>query len=309
MALSPFHAMYKARELANYAYGRDRLVPVFASADIEIYPYQIAAAQFALRSPYLKGAILCDEGSLGKTYEALLVITQLWYEGKERILLVVPTPLLWQWADIIEKSFSIPFFTLDNNAAIDEAIAAGVEIPFLQDGIILTTYDFAAEKADELAVTPWDVTVFEEAHHLRKFHTEHNKTAAALHRAAGDSFKLLLTATPMQNSIMDLYGLIGFIDDAVFPDENTFYQRYFRKPENYAELAERVSKFCFRTTRPEVAGYVKIPDRLPVTAEFILTAKEQRLYDLLDTYLQTGVKAGGCAGRIGGIEAQHHLIL
>lgn len=76
--LTPFHAMYKARKLSAYAYGRDRLVPVFASSDIRIYPYQIAAAQFALRSPYLKGVILCDEGSLGKTYEALLVITQLW---------------------------------------------------------------------------------------------------------------------------------------------------------------------------------------------------------------------------------------
>ncbi|HKL73829.1 MAG TPA: hypothetical protein VJ903_02940 [Clostridia bacterium] len=77
MALSPFHAYYKARQLSSYAIGNDRLLPVFASSDIEAYPYQIAAAMFALRSPYLKGAILCDEGSLGKTYEAMLVIAQM----------------------------------------------------------------------------------------------------------------------------------------------------------------------------------------------------------------------------------------
>ncbi len=62
MPLSPFHALYNARELSAYAYGRNKLLPVFASSDIEVYPYQIAAARFALRSPYLKGAILCDEG-------------------------------------------------------------------------------------------------------------------------------------------------------------------------------------------------------------------------------------------------------
>ena len=290
LPLSPFHALYKARKLSGYAFGRDRLVPVFASSDIQVYPYQIAAAQFALRSPYLKGAILCDEGSLGKTYEALLVITQLWYEGKYRILLIVPTPLLHQWQKTIDESFSIPCVTLDSSAAHDEHQGDDGN-PFLQDGIILTTYDFAAEKADDVAKVKWDVAVFEEAHHLRRIYSDNNKTAAVLKDAVGDAFKLLLTATPMQNSIMDLYGLIHFIDEAIFPDEKAFYERYFRKQENYPELAERVSKFCFRTTRPEVANYVKIPERIPVTAEFTLTPKEQKLYELLDAYVQKGSKA------------------
>ncbi|WP_394027417.1 DEAD/DEAH box helicase [Desulfovibrio falkowii] len=290
MALTPFHALYKARELSAYAYGRNKLLPVFASSDIEAYPYQIAAARFALRSPYLKGAILCDEGSLGKTYEAMLVAAQLWYEGKERILLVVPTPLLGQWAEILESRFTVPFVVLDTNAAFDERLAAGEQNPFQQEGVILTTYDFAAEQAECIAQTQWDLTVFEEAHHLRRIYTGANQSAAAIKEAVGEAFKLLLTATPMQNSILDLYGLVNFIDDSVFPDEKAFYERYFRKPENYPELAERVSKFCFRTTRQEVTTYVKIPERLPVTAEFELTAKEQELYDLLDAYLQKGAR-------------------
>lgn len=283
--------MYKARKLSAYAYGRDRLVPVFASSDIQIYPYQIAAAQFALRSPYLKGVILCDEGSLGKTYEALLAVTQLWYEGKDNILLIVPTPLLAQWSDVLESSFTVPYHVIDSAAAFDALAAADFENPFDQDGYILTTYDFAAEKADEISRILWDVAVFEEAHHLRRLHTGTNKTAAALRNAVGDAFKILLTATPMQNSIMDVYGLISFIDDSVFPDEEQFYQRYFRKPENYPELAGRVSKFCFRTTRPEVENYVKIPQRIPVTAEYTLSGKEERLYELLSDYVERGTKA------------------
>ena len=88
MQSSPFHIYYTARKLASMA--NDALLPAFASSDISVYPYQIAAAQFALRSPYLKGCILGSECSLGKTYEALLIMTQQWYEGKNRLLLVLP---------------------------------------------------------------------------------------------------------------------------------------------------------------------------------------------------------------------------
>lgn len=283
--LTPFHSFYKAKNLASYAFGDKRLIPVFASSNIEIYPYQIVAARFALRSPYLKGAILCDEGSLGKTYEAMLVILQTWYEGKQNILIVVPTPLLHQWSEIIEEKFNIPYFSIDNNLVFNECLKNGQENPFSQDEIIITTYDFAADKPAYLEQISWDLCVFEEAHHLRRIYTQENKGASLIKKAVGDCFKLLLTATPMQNSILDLYGLITFIDDTVFPDEETFYKRYFRKPENYAEFAERVSKYCFRTTRPQVATYVKIPERVPITAEFSLIEKEQKLHDLLEIYI------------------------
>jgi len=270
--------------------GSDRFVPAFASSDIEIYPYQVAAAMFALRSPYLKGVILCDDGSLGKSFEALLIITQRWYEGKRRILIVVPTPLLHQWTKIIDDRFSVPLCSIDGNAAFQEQIQDGNANPFDQDGVIITTYDFATEKAEYISRIEWDLTVFEEAHHLRRIYTGENKGAAAIREAVIGSFKILLTATPMQNSVMDLYGLIYFIDETALPDADSFYKRYFRKPENYAELADRVSKFCFRTTRPQVTTYVKIPERLPMTVDFTPTAKEQQLSDMLDDYLARSKK-------------------
>jgi len=89
---SSFEAVWTARCLAGLV-DDENLVPAFASANIKILPYQIAAARFALRSANIKGCILCDEGSLGKTYEALLVVSQRWYEGKERILIVLPQNL------------------------------------------------------------------------------------------------------------------------------------------------------------------------------------------------------------------------
>lgn len=188
MPLSPFHALYKAHKLSSYAFGQDRLTAVFASSDIEVYPYQIAAARFALRSPYLKGVILCDEGSLGKAYEALLIITQLWYEGKDRLLLIVPASLLYQWHETIDRSFSVPHFTLDS-AMVHDANQNEDSNPFLQDGIVLTTYDIAAQNAEHIANVQWDAVVFEEAHHLRWIYADTNKTAGVLKKRGQQCFQ------------------------------------------------------------------------------------------------------------------------
>lgn len=272
MPLSPFHALHMARELSAYSHQQDRLVPAYASSEMEVYPYQVAAALFALRSPYLKGVVLADEGGLGKSYEALLVITQLWYEGKEHILLVVPTPLLGMWRDVLQNHFSLPF-----------QIHATDDADFSFQGITLTTYDYAVENAERIAAIAWDIVLFEEAHRLSNPKT---KTAIALKEAAGNAFKLLVTATPMQNSIMDLYGLINFIDTGVLGDAELFYKRYFRKPENYSELTAASSRYCFRTLRSQVQNYVMIPRRFPVTVDHPLSAKEVKLAALIDAYLK-----------------------
>jgi hypothetical protein len=267
--------MVTARQLSEYAAGADRLVSAYASSDIEVYPYQIAAAMFALRSPYLKGAVLADEGSLGKTYESLLVISQLYFEGRDRILVIVPTPLLHQWTQILENRFSVPFTVVERGTPGDN--------PFDADAVVLTTYECAAEKAELIGRVEWNIAVFEEAHRLAK---PDNKTTIALKEAVGDAFKLLLTATPMQNSIMDLYGLIDFIDTGALGDADEFYKRYFRKPENYGELTATANRYCFRTLRSQVESYVKIPHRIPVTADYPLTAQEVKLAAMVDAYLE-----------------------
>ena len=279
--MTPFHALYAATELRKHTHGADRLLPALASANIEVYPFQIAAAMFALRSPYLKGVILADEGSLGKTYEALLVISQLWYEGKEKILLVVPTPLLCQWQGILDDCFSLPYVTLDDRRPAGSEIA-DFEPP---DAVVLTTYDYAAANLEAIDAVVWDAAVFDEAHRLSKCY-EPDSRAAKLKVAVKDAYKLLLTASPMRNSIMDLYGLIYFIDERAFEEPDEFYKRYFRKPENYHELSNRASYYAFRTLRTQVENYAKIPRRLVVTADYALSKPEQQLAALLGEYLK-----------------------
>lgn len=285
MQQTPFHAYYTARKLANYV-DDNSLIPAFASSNIEIYPYQIAAAEFALRSPYLKGCILCDEGSLGKTYEALLIATQKWYEGKDRQLIILPTNLINQWSSKIENSFSLPYIVLNN-----ETFDTELENPFEQDTLVITTYDFAVSKAEYIEKIKWDLVIFDEADCLNKSNTGENKTSICLKRATENSFKLLLTPTPITMSIMDIYGLIYFIDETVLPDSDDFYKRYFRKPENYAELTNWVSKYAFRTLKSQVTDYVNFSSRVPYASNYELTIEEKELYLHLDKYLALPHKA------------------
>lgn len=272
MTPSPFHIYLKARQLAGNMDGDDRLLAAFASADIKIFPYQIAAAMFALRSPYLKGVILADEGSLGKTYEALLVASQKWYEGKVRQLVILPGNLVNQWLEKLERDFTLPFAVWNSSDTLPED----------EERLIITTYDFVVRHADAIASRAWDLVIFDEADALFK---PENKTVATLKAATAGAFKLLLTPTPITMSIMDIYGLIHFIDESVLPDADSFYKRYFRKPENYPELTAWVSQFAFRTLKSQVAEYVNFTQRITYIPSIELLLPERELYHKVQQFI------------------------
>lgn len=264
----------------------EQFLSVFASSDIEIYPFQIAAASFALRSPYQKGAVLCDEAGMGKSHEAMLVINQKWLEGCSRILLVIPNAdLLHQWTEMLERFYTVPYVVLTNRDQWRQNTSEDNSNAFFQDAIVITTYDFAADNEEAAKVVNWDLTVFEEANALSPVYQEDNKQAKALKRIAGDSFKLLLTGTPIEKNIMDLYGLIWFIDKTLLPGEKEFLARYLRRPENYPELSEQVSRYCFRTLRSQAKNYAKVTERVLLTVEYTPGKAERQLYDLLYAYI------------------------
>ncbi len=290
MEKTPFHDYHTARTLEALPY-EDRFAPVYASSNSKIYPFQIAAADFALRSLYQKGAILCDEAGLGKSHEAMLIITQKWLEGRRRILLAVPNAdLLFQWMELIDEFYSVPYVVLTDCAQWNAVISEDEPNPFLQDAVVITTYDFAAGHEDEAKAVPWDLAAFEEANALSAVYQEGNQQAKALKRIAGSAFKLLLTGTPIEKNIMDLYGLIWFIDEAILPVEQEFLARYLRRPERYPELSELVRPYCFRTLRVQTQGYAKVPRRVLLTYEYTPSSQERKLYDLLYSYINQPVK-------------------
>ena len=282
MLQTPFHAYYTAMKL-NMLQDEDTYLPVFAEGKIDVYPYQVAAALFAVRNPYQKGVILCDEAGMGKSHEAMLIISQSWYEGKNNILVAIPNPdLLVQWAEMISEKYSIPFCIASENNS------------FAYDGIVLTTYDYLTQNIDKADKINWDIVVFEEANALSSVYQDENtfmgasgsKQAKQLKKFSKNTFKILLTGTPIEKNIMDLYGLIYFIDEELLPDPDTYMKRYLRKPENYVELAGKVSKYCFRTLRSQAKQYAKIPERLHITLEYEASEKEKELYNLLFAYIE-----------------------
>ena len=122
MQQTPFHAYYTARQLDTLP-DADKLLPVFASSDIQAYPFQIAAASFALRSPYQKGVILCDEAGMGKSHEAMLIMAQRGMEGQTKILLCIPTLLTPATVnEILVQSGRLKDFLNNPEAFLEKAI-------------------------------------------------------------------------------------------------------------------------------------------------------------------------------------------
>lgn len=284
-----YHAKLFAHELSRrHSVGdSEKLASTLLDAQVDLNPHQVEAALFAFKSPFSKGAILADEVGLGKTIEAGLLLSQKWIEGKRRIIIIGPANLRKQWSQEIEEKFYLPTMIMEAKN-YNRMIKDGVRRPFDQKAIIICSFQFAARHADELMTTPWDLAVLDEAHRLRNVYRTDNKIGKALRSALSNSPKVLLTATPLQNSLMELYGLVSIIDEQAFGDAKSFRAQYSRLTGNaqFEELKQRLSPICHRTLRRQVLEYIRYTNRIPITQEFVPSEREQVLYDLVSDYLR-----------------------
>lgn len=289
---TPYHAMYLAHRITLTGLGEDSFAKSLSTARVDMKPHQVEAALFALQSPLSKGVILADEVGLGKTIEASLVIAQRWAERRRHILLVVPASLRKQWAQELHEKFSLPSRILDAKTHRD-LIKEGTARPFFTaDEIVIASYEFAARRAADITTVPWDVVIFDEAHRLRNVYKETGSARAKqLKEALARHFKILLTATPLQNSLMELYGLVGVIDDGYFGDETTFRTMYAgARADRIAlgSLRQRLQPIYKRHLRRDVqeAGHVSFTKRIAVTFDFEPGDREAQLYEAVSGYLQ-----------------------
>jgi hypothetical protein len=289
MDITAFHAKYFAHDLTRRCASDsvEKLASVLSDAQVDLNPHQIEAALFAFRNPFSRGAILADEVGLGKTIEAGLLLAQKWAERKRRLLVIVPANLRKQWSQELADKFHLPSAILENRN-FNDTIRAGNLNPFQQDSIVLCSYQFARKKEPYLQQTPWDLVVIDEAHRLRNVYKLSSKIANAIKQAVAPFPKVLLTATPLQNSLLELYGLVSIIDDYAFGDFKTYRSRFTRlgNDADFNELKERLKPLCKRTLRKQVLEYVKYTNRHALVQEFVPTREEQRLYDLVSAYLQ-----------------------
>lgn len=293
MPLTPYHAKYFAFELTKRVPSDsvEKLASALVDAQVDLNPHQVEAALFAFRSPLSKGAILADEVGLGKTIEAGLLISQKWAERKRKILIISPANLRKQWGQELLDKFFIPSVILESKS-FNETIKNGNLNPFDQrDLIIICSFQFAKSKAPYISHTPWDLVVIDEAHRLRNVYKPGNIIANVLKRTLEPFPKVLLTATPLQNSLLELYGLVSIIDDHVFGDLKSFKAQYSRvenspDPSMYAELKERLKPVSIRTLRRQVLEYIKYTERKAFVFEFFPSDREHQLYNLVSAYLQ-----------------------
>lgn len=283
---TPYHAKYYAHELTRRGgAGVERLSRSLFDAAVDLNPHQIEAALFAVRSPVSKGALLADEVGLGKTIEAGLVLCQYWAERKRRLLVICPASIRKQWALEMEEKFNLPTAVIDAKA-YRQAQSTGVINPFQADGIVITSIHFASRHAGELRAVGWDLVVIDEAHKLRNAYRQSNRMGQNIRWALEDCRKLLLTATPLQNSLLELYGLSTVLDDHIFGDLPSFRTQYTNAGADLQELRERITPFCIRTLRRQVVEYIQYTERRAITKPFQPTEQEHKLYEAISGFLQ-----------------------
>ncbi|WP_424765318.1 SNF2-related protein [Necropsobacter rosorum] len=289
MQVTAYHAKLYANEIACRNSGNsavDSLSQSLFDAKVDLNPHQIEAALFALKNPLQQGVMLADEVGLGKTIEAALVLCQYWAERQRNLLITCPAVLSKQWQTELGDKFALPSLVVDR-LVIKKSGLSPAEFFRRNAGsfILIMSHQFAAKMETALIANQWHLVVIDEAHKFRNAHKKSNQLGQTLRRAFQGCRKLLLTATPLQNSLMELYGLSTLLDEYLFGDEKQF-RRQFVRQQDLDELRLRLKTFVKRTLRKNVSEYVHYTKRKPVTQAFTPTDAEQSLYEQISAFLQ-----------------------
>ncbi len=304
----PFLQRYLAEKITLKKMGgsMSRLSSVLAKSSIELNPHQVYAALYAFNSPLQRGAILADEVGLGKTIEAGIIISQLWSEEKKRILIITPASLRKQWQDELSNKFGLDSEIYDG-PSFNKKINNAERVPLTYEGVFIVSYQFAYARTKLIEKQPWNVVVIDEAHRLRRVYRgrDASKMAYEIRKVIADKPKVLLTATPLQNNLMELYGIASFIDEKLLGTPYGFKTRYVDPLSEGSEATKgklkelrnliigegnntpaSVSGILTRTLRKDVLEYVRFTDRKSMTFDFTPTEKEVELYEKVSSYLQ-----------------------
>lgn len=287
--LTPHQRQYVAWLLTRRAAGDsvESLASTLVDSQVDLNPHQVDAALFACRNPLSRGVLLADEVGLGKTIEAGLVISQRWAERRRKILIIVPANLRKQWHQELQDKFGLQGLILEAKS-YNAIRKQDRQNPFLfASGPVICSYQFAKSKADDVKSIDWDLVVLDEAHRLRNVYKTSNVIAKTLKDALSHVHsKVLLTATPLQNSLLELYGLVSFIDDRVFGDLDSFRSQFTGREQAFNDLRDRLAPICKRTLRKQVQPYVSYTARKAIIQEFTPSSEEQELSRLVADYLR-----------------------
>ena len=258
-----------------------------SESHIDPNPHQINAFCAAIDAMKTGGMVLADEVGLGKTIEAGLVLRYMLESGAKKVLIALPASLRKQWELELEDKFDLSSVILDRLTVEHDAKNWHRKLADRQGVmIVITSYDYSSKLMKRFPDVKWDFLIIDEAHNLRNLNS--TKRAKRLYALSGGMPKILLTATPLQNSLMDLYGLISFIDPRIFGSEQVFRQRYM-KDEDYDDLKRELTPVLYRTLRKDVADYMHFVKRICRTVDFELSPDEIELYERVNLFLKRDV--------------------
>ncbi|PSB06146.1 helicase SNF2 [Pleurocapsa sp. CCALA 161] len=269
-------SLFLLKVLADY----DQLVCLPALHHIDKHWYQIETAKKVIKQ-FGGRAMLSDEVGLGKTIEAAIICKEYLARGQIKSLLVLtPATLVSQWQMELDEKFAIPTITTDERDSSPE------EFWQLNDRIV-ASINTAKHKSHFKYVTArdWDLVIVDEAHHLKNKRTLNWKLVNAIKKR----FILMLTATPVQNNLVELFNLLTLLKPGLLHTEAQFKLEYVgskngRVPKNPAKLRQLMREVMVRNTRSVVD--VKLPKRFATTITVTPGAKELELYRAIDRYLR-----------------------
>ena len=246
----------------------------WAAEKVVCLTYQLEAAERIIEDMDGQG-ILADEVGLGKTIEAGLVVSELMRRGRCRnVLILCPAPLCHQWCGEMAQKFGLSF-TADPHGG-----------DWRESDLLIASLDAAKRDAARAALTnrTWDLVVVDEAHRLKNRQTQNHRLVAALHRRR----LLLLSATPLQNDLTELYALVSLVRPGLFGNFHAFWREFLldrRTPRDPAGLRRVLAKVMVRHRRQELRAELGqvLPQRQVALLPLELLAQERRLYEAVTT--------------------------
>ena len=261
--------------------GFDQLLCLEGLQGVEHLPHQVETVRKVLR--HFRGRVLlADEVGLGKTIEACLLLKEYLMRGlARRVLILVPAPLVSQWEEELRGKFGLEFTVAANAAQAKDA-------NFWQENDrVLASLSFAksAKRAEQVSLAPWDLVIVDEAHHCKNRATRNWQLINSLQRR----HMFLLTATPVQNNLVELYNLLTLLEPGHLRTEADFKKQYVKRgnprdPRNRERLRSLLGEVMIRNTRSLVQ--MDLPPRYAQTIKATPGEQEGQLYGLLTDYLR-----------------------
>ncbi len=286
-----FHLALEATRLAMVA-GFDKLLCLPWLRDVELLEHQLRTARTVLRR--LRGrALLCDEVGLGKTIEAGLVLEELVVRGlTRRVLILTPPSLVEQWQGEMRRRFGLDFIVHDDPVFREEGARA-----WAAHDRIIASYHTAKREPHRTAILKqeWDLVIVDEVHHFRNRNTLLWRMASELRR----KYILLLTATPVQNDLDELFNLVTLLQPGLLSTARSFQRQFVDRrdklmPRNVDQLHQLLAEVMVRNRRSTVG--LALTRRIAKTHVVTLSPSERALYNDVSRFVRRHLQIPGDSG-------------